>query len=71
MMAKPDNPNRWVEVTSRDPITGEEQTGILNPHSYILVVGEFCEISSCQRYGNGTVQLTLKQKKAVEGQVIG
>lgn len=63
MSKDPDPKMNWVQVTSYDPLTGEGETARLDPHSYILVYGEFCEVAAVQRYANGTTQITLKVKK--------
>lgn len=66
-MSKEADPKmNWVKVTSYDPTTGEGETQRLDPHSYILVCGEFCEVAAVQRYANGTTQITLKVRKGHE-----
>lgn len=53
-----------VNVSVFDPKTGETETAELDPHSYILLTGEFMEVTAYQQYSNGTVQLTMKRKAA-------
>lgn len=53
-------PEEAVQVTCFDPFTGERETQTLPEDSYIIVCGDRCEITSIQRYANGTTQLTLK-----------
>ena len=53
--------NEPVRVTAFDPATGETATQDLDPHGYILLLGEHMEVSSLARYGNGTIQFTIKR----------
>ena len=61
--ATPDPPDddKRVRVTCFDPVTGESGTQPLDPDNYLLTLGERCEITACQVYANGTVQLTIKR----------
>jgi len=52
-----------VRVSVFDPKTGETETAELDPNSYILLTGEFMEVSAFQHWPmTGTVQMTLKRK---------
>jgi hypothetical protein len=56
-----------VRVSVFDPATGDTETAELPPDSYILLMGEFMEISAFQEWPrSGTVQITLKRKDAPE-----
>jgi hypothetical protein len=55
-----------VRVSVFDPKTGDTETAELLPDSYILLTGERMQLTSTQRYGSGTVQLTLKPVPASE-----
>lgn len=51
-----------MQVSVFDPKTGETETSDLDPHSYILICGEFMEVSAFQQWPkSGTVQMTLKR----------
>jgi hypothetical protein len=52
-----------VVVSVFDPKTGDTEKAELDPHSYILLTGEFMEVAGYQHWPkSGTVQLTLKRK---------
>lgn len=56
-----------IRVTCTNPETGESETQELDPHSYILICGEFMELSSCQHWPvSGTFQMTLKRRSQEE-----
>ena len=51
-----------VHVSVFDPKTGETEEAELDPHSYILLTGEFMEVAAFQQWPkSGTVQMTLKR----------
>jgi hypothetical protein len=54
-----------VKVSVFDPKTGDTEETELDPHSYILLTGEFMEVAGYQHWPkSGTVQFTLKRKAA-------
>lgn len=58
-----------VELTARDIDTGESDTVLIGdgPAGYVVTCGPGCEVTSEQRYGNGTVQITIKPTATREG----
>jgi hypothetical protein len=50
-----------IEVTAVDPLTGDTQTVKLGQGDYVVVHGARLEQSAVQRYGNGTIVITLKR----------
>jgi hypothetical protein len=55
-------------VTVEDLATGEKQSRVVSEGDYMLIPFAPCYLHSAQRYGNGTVSVTLKghSPRAVE-----
>jgi hypothetical protein len=47
-------------VTVEDLETGEKQSRVVSEGDYMLIPFAPCYLHSAQRYGNGTVSVTLK-----------
>lgn len=60
-------------VTVEDLATGEKQSRIVAEGDYMLIPFAPCYLHSAQRYGNGTVSVTLKghSPRPVEQAVTG
>ena len=53
-----------VEVTVRDPETGETQTATVTD-DYILITAGSCYLDGIQTYANGTRVLTVKGRRGL------
>jgi len=62
-----DPEDKRVAVTATDPVTGESATQLLDPSSYVLIVGEHRYLDGIVQHANGTIQLTIKRKTEVRG----
>lgn len=51
-----------IRVTAEDPETGDRQTSEVHPGDYCLIPVEPLFLAVVQKYGNGTVVLTLKRR---------
>lgn len=49
-----------MRITAYDTDTGETQTTEIAPNNFLVFTSGTCEISSVDKWANGTVQITLK-----------